>query len=428
MSCYAPAWVKTNEKRFPRAQQQSGAGVEILSAFSVNNLAADIKAFKALMRHIKEIDANEQTVIMMQVENEVGMLTEAREYTPEANAAFKSEVPAELMSYLQKNKDVMVPEFKERWAANGYLTKGNWEKIFGKSLETDEIFQAYYYAKYTDAVAQAGKAEYAIPMSVNAALNHRNVKPGEYPSAGPLPQVMDIWQTAAPAIDFLSPDFYNPYFRRYSDLYVRRNNPFFIPEIRFEPSVETKVFYAIGHYNSMGFSPFSVESTEKPGEEPIARSYKILEQLTPLILQYQGTGKIDGALLDTGVKKQEMKLGNYRLSVTHYTSLGWVQEAERAKFPSAGGIIIQTGEDEFIIAGTGIVVTFATDDKVNPIVGILQSNEGEYINGKWVPGRRMNGDQDHQGRHVRISYGEWGIQQVKLYRYKELNCAVKRQK
>jgi len=137
-----------------------------------------------------------------------------------------------------------------------------------------------------------------------------------------------------------------------------------------------------------------------------------------VILQYLGTGKIDGALLDTQVRKQDIKLGNYRLSVTPYTSLGWVPEAKKAEFPAAGGIIIQTGEDEFIIAGTGIVVTFATDDKVNPIVGILQSDEGEYNNGKWVAGRRMNGDQDHQGRHVRISYGEWGIQQVKLYRYK----------
>jgi len=264
MSSYAPSWVKTNQKRFPRAQQQSGAGVEILSAFSANNLAADVKAFKALMRHIKEIDSNDQTVIMVQVENEIGMLTEAREYTPEANAAFKSDVPAELMSYLQKNKDFLVPEFKERWSANSYLTKGNWEKIFGKSLETDEIFQAYYYAKFTNAVAQAGKAEYAVPMFVNAALNYKTVKPGEYPSAGPLPQVMDIWQAAAPAIDFLSPDFYNPFFRRYSDLYVKRNNPFFIPEIRFEPSVEAKVFHAIGHYNAFGFSPFSVESSEKP--------------------------------------------------------------------------------------------------------------------------------------------------------------------
>ncbi len=56
--------------------------------------------------------------------------------------------------------------------------------------------------------------------------------------------------------------------------------------------------------------------------------------------------------------------------------------------------------------------------KAFKIVGILQADEGEYIEGKWIAGRRMNGDQDHHGRHIRISYGEWGIQHVKLYRYK----------
>jgi beta-galactosidase GanA len=80
MSCYAPAWVKTNELRFPRAQNQSGKGLEILSAFSRNNLEADSKAFSKLMKHLKENDKS-QTVIMVQVENEIGMLTEAREYT-----------------------------------------------------------------------------------------------------------------------------------------------------------------------------------------------------------------------------------------------------------------------------------------------------------------------------------------------------------
>jgi hypothetical protein len=40
-----------------------------------------------------------------------------------------------------------------------------------------------------------------------------------------------------------------------------------------------------------------------------------------------------------------------------------------------------------------------------------------YKDGKWIPGRRMNGDQDHQGRHIRIEVDEWNIQKVKLYQY-----------
>lgn len=418
MSTYVPPWVKKDQKRFERAQKQNGEGLEILSALNLNNLAADAKAFKALMKHIREVDANNGTVIMVQLENEIGMLEEVREHTAEANAAFESEVPEALMNYLKKNEAVLVPELKQQWAANGYLKKGNWEKIFGESIETNELFQAWQYAKYANTVAAAGKAEHALPMYVNAALNYKNVKPGQYPSAGPLPHLMDIWQAAAPAIDILSPDFYNPYFKQYSDLYTRRNNPLFIPEIRFESSDAAKVFYAVGHYNAIGFSPFSIESTNKPGEEPIAKSYAILKQLTPLILQYQGLGKIDGVLLDTQTRKQNIPFSKYTLSVSHDYTLGWSPNAKSPDWPMSGGMIIQTGEDEFIVAGTGIVITFTSNGKSDEHVGILQADEGEYINGQWIAGRRMNGDQTHQGRHVRIPAEEWGIQHVRLYRYK----------
>ncbi|RNI36231.1 mannonate dehydratase [Hanamia caeni] len=412
MSCYAPAWIKTNEKRFPRAQDRTGKGLEILSAFSKNNLDADKKAFSELMKHIKETDQS-QTVIMVQVENEIGMLTEAREYTADANKAFNNEVPKELMDYLIVNKDSIVPELKEHWKKTNFATKGNWENVFGKSLATDELFQAWYYAKYTNAVAEAGKKEFRVSMYVNAALNYRNVQPGQYPSAGPLPHLMDIWQAAAPAIDFLSPDFYNPYFKHYCDLYTRRNNPLFIPEIRFEPSNAAKVFYAIGHSQAMGFSPFSIESTEHPEGE----SYSILSQLSPEILKYSGTGKMDGVLLDTSTKKQEIVLGNYKLTVSHDYTLGWSPEAKNPDWPMSGAIIIQENENNFIVAGTGVVVTFTINNTNNKSAGILQAEEGIYKNGKWIPGRRMNGDQDHQGRHVRIPVGEWGIQKVKLYKY-----------
>jgi beta-galactosidase GanA len=414
MSCYAPAWVKKDQQRFPRAQKQDGSGLEILSAFNQNNLAADGKAFRALMKHIRDVDAAYSTVIMVQVENEIGMLTEAREYTAAANAAFHSEVPGKLLDYLSKHKNEIVPELKKHWAENGYLSKGSWEQVFGKSLTTDELFQSWYYATYTNAVALEGKAEYALPMFVNAALNYKNVQPGEYPSAGPLPHLMDVWEAAAPAIDMLSPDFYNPYFKQYNDLYTRRNNPLFIPEIRFEPDNAAKVFYAIGHYNAIGFSPFSIESTDKPAEEPIGKSYNILRQLTPAILAYQGKGKMDAVLLDTSTAKQEIPMGKYILSVAHEGTLGW-SGIPKSKWQAGGGIIIQIAEDEFIIAGTAIVVTFATTGKN---AGILQADEGEYVNGKWLSGRRLNGDQTHQGRHIRIPSGEWGIQLVKLYTYR----------
>ncbi|HKP11717.1 MAG TPA: beta-galactosidase, partial [Blastocatellia bacterium] len=78
MSCYAPAWVKTDPKRFPRSQDKTGRGMEILSPFSEENVEADARAFAAFMRHLREVDGQDHTVIMVQVENEIGMIPDSR--------------------------------------------------------------------------------------------------------------------------------------------------------------------------------------------------------------------------------------------------------------------------------------------------------------------------------------------------------------
>ena len=234
MSCYAPAWVKRDDKRFPRTLDRNGNPAEILSAFSNQTLNADMKAFKALMAYLKTNDSDDRTVIMVQVENEIGQLPEARDYSAAANKAFRMDVPSQLIDYLNKNKSVLLPHIKDVWAKNGYRENGNWEAVFGKGLVTDEIFTAWHYAVFADKVAQAGKAAYNLPMFVNCALNRPHVDPGKYPSGGPLPHLINIWQAAAPNIDMLSPDIYHGDFRHWCQLYDVLGNPVFIPEIKLE--------------------------------------------------------------------------------------------------------------------------------------------------------------------------------------------------
>jgi beta-galactosidase GanA len=114
---------------------------------------------------------------------------------------------------------------------------------------------AWYFAKYTNAVAEAGKKEYTLPMYVNAALIRPGYKPGQYPSAGPLPHLFDVWKAAAPAIDFLSPDLYFKNFAEWVTKYDRPGNPLFVPEASNAQSM-ANAFYAIGPLKAMGYSPF----------------------------------------------------------------------------------------------------------------------------------------------------------------------------
>ncbi len=416
MSCYVPSWVKNNSSRFERTIDKQGKTIEILSVFDKSILDADIKAYTALMKHIKQVDEAKQTVIMVQVENEVGMLPTAREHTAKANILFNDDVPKELMDYLNSNKQKLVPEFKTVLEKQGNKTSGTWTEVFGNSLATEEIFQAWHYAKFVERVAKAGKQAYNIPMYVNAALNRPNVLPGDYPSAGPLPHVMDIWKLAAPSLDMLSPDFYNPDTKYWCNLYTRNNNVLFVPEMHFDESCSAKAFYIIGHHGSLGFSPFSIENGKGKEAAALQKTYSIISQIQPLI--HDKPLAVDGFLFDKKDKKDSAIFGKYQLTVSHELTMNWNPAAKDSVWNATGGIVIQTAADEFIVAGTGIVVTFKhTDDSI--VTNLLTVDEGEFINNKWIAGRRMNGDEDHQGRHVRIPFGEWGIQKVKLYNTKQ---------
>lgn len=91
MSCYAPSWVKTDSKRFPRAITEQGKPLEILSAFSDEVLQADLKAFNALLDHLKTHD-KDKTIAMIQIENEIGMLESARDHSSLADRAYSKGV------------------------------------------------------------------------------------------------------------------------------------------------------------------------------------------------------------------------------------------------------------------------------------------------------------------------------------------------
>jgi beta-galactosidase GanA len=414
MSSHAPAWIKRHQKKYPRVKDEKGKSLEILSSFSKNVLDADIKAFEKLMTFIKAFDSKHQTVIMIQPENEIGMLSSARDYHLLAEEAFKKNVPGEVISYLQQKKDQLVPELQNAWKQAGYKTKGNWQELFGKGLYTDEVFMAYYYSVFMNKLIAAGKKIYQLPMFVNAALNRPGKLPGEYPSAGPLPHLMDVWKAGGTAIDFLSPDFYNPDFKYWNDLYTRQGDPLFIPEHAFDATVAAKALFTFANYEGIGFSPFSIESNIS---ESLGKMYALIRSLTPLITSNQGKNKIKGVLLTKMNQDTSIIIGNYQFNCKHDYTLSWTPGSRTDDWPYASAMIIQTGEDEFYVAGTGVVITFSNSKNKNQHVGLLKVDEGIFNNNVWKVIRHLNGDQTHQGRHVNIPANQIAVQKVTLYNY-----------
>lgn len=415
VSTYPPAWVKTAPARFPRAQGRDGHSLENLSTFSTANRDADARAFAALMRHIREVDGDTHTVLMVQVENEVGVLTDSRDRSALANEAYAQAAPKELIDYLQAHRDTLVPGFRKIWEAGGARTSGTWEEIYGVGEGTDEIFMAWNYARYVDGVAAAGKAQYALPMFVNVWLadwrESKPEKPGNYPSGGPLPYMMDVWKAGAPKIDLLAPDIYN-FFEERCVLYHRPNNPLFIPEIVRTTRTCSAIFYALGQHDALGFSPFGMESLPDFSEE-LGKTYAVLAQIAPTLLENQGKGAIGGALLDKDHPETSLKVGDYTLDLgiaRHYS------------FPTPdypAGIFIQVSPDEYLVAGRGLTIHFTPNDPGDhPLVGIVEAEDGVFVNGEWKPGRRLNGDEILSGKGLRLRGDYYMIQRVKLYRYR----------
>jgi hypothetical protein len=426
LSHYTPAWVKRNTKKFPRIVLENGQSTETISALSQDAAQADAKAFAALMKHIKAVDEANKTVIMVQVENEVGVIGGTRDHSALANAEFNKPVPQALISSLWKFKDELQPSFKKQWALGGNRRSGTWGEVFKDRMFADEAFMAWHYGTYINTVAKAGKAEYNLPMFINTwVVQPEDKRPGDYPAGGPQAHVHDIYRVAAPLIDIKAPDIYLPDFRGITGLYHHPWNPLFIPESFSGEDGAANAFFIIGQRNGIGYSPFGIDKKEDaPAQTPLAKAYHVLNQLTPDIIAAQEKGTIRAFILSKPDSIQYFDLGGYHITVTLKTNWKGVTLAAKGY-----GIIISSGTDEFTVAGSNVNVSFvpATDGPAK--AGLESATEGSYLNGIWAPGRRLNGDEvmisyelasqaakNKTGTGIKFDASP-AIQKVKLYRF-----------
>jgi Domain of unknown function (DUF5597)/Beta-galactosidase len=429
-SSYVPAWVKTNTERFPRVQMSNGMGTERLSPFSTGVRDADAHAFANLMHHLRDADGSAHTVLMVQVENEVGVIPESRDHSPVANASFTTAVPSALTNFLEKHWTTLNPELRAAWETAGAKAAGTWQEVFDKTPLTDDLFMAWHYATYIEHIAAAGKAEYPIPMYANAALIRPNYEPGQYNSGGPLPHSMDVWRAGAPSLDFFSPDIYFNEFVLWANWYAYPGNPLFIPEAQGGAAGASNALYAFGRLSAIGFSAFGIDdqgntpldlvgitnSNEHPDNTAMGNVYAELSNLAPIILEKQETGSVTASLLEGEAQRSaRLYIGEYIATITR---------AGGVSGPGArvGAMFIQTGPNEFLVVGSGDAqITFSTDKLGPPIVGIESIDEQFFVNGAWVSRRRLNGDENSQGQALRLhvtDVAQGRIYRVRLYRYR----------
>lgn len=411
ISTYAPNWVKKDTKRFPRCHVLEAGGVkrtvEMVSPFCDAACTADAKAFATLMRHLREVDSQHSTVLMVQVENETGLLGDSRDRSHIAEEAFKKPVAEDLLAYLSKNE--LHPRFTARYGNIPIHGSHSWEDVFGAGVHSDEAFMAYYISRYVGRVAAAGKQEYPIPLYTNTWLNFNSpseldlrgtpvvvgggAQAGVYPSGGPCPHVIDIWKFNTPALDFLAPDLY---FHDYESVcidYTANENPLFIPEQRRDLNGARRVWLAYATYGALGTSPFGIDT----GAEDVGREYSLLAKTKEFLLSAQPADRMgfffneeaDGK----GTEKWVKVFADIEVIVERAFVFG--------KAGPGGGMVIHLGDAKFLLVGRGFHVRFKAMRKEATFTGILRAEEKEVTqDGEMRTLRVLNGDETRSGEFL----------------------------
>ena len=391
---YTPHWVKTDNTRFPRVVTADGRALGSLSPLGKETLEADRKAFVALMKHLKQADP-QRTVIMVQPENEPGTYGSVRDFSPMAQEAFNGPVPDALVKKLGKQP-------------------GTWAQVFG--ADADEFFHAWHIGRFIDQVAEAGKAEYNLPMYVNAALRgpFNPGQPGKYASGGPTDNVLDVWKAAGPHIDLLAPDIYMPEYVMYTtvlDRYARADNPLFVAETGNKPEYARYLFPALGH-DGIGWSAFGIDYTrytnfplgaknvDKETLAPFALGYRLVKLGLPAFAKASSEGKLHGVAEQPGQPVQEIALNDrWSATITYGVPQFWFQgEPPGNPEPVGAALIAELGPDEFLVTGYHARVTLHPASEATANMVYDRVEEGHYdADGNWVFQRNWNGDQTDYG-------------------------------
>ena len=411
---YTPEWVKFDNTRFPRMLEKSGKASYCLSPLGTNTLAADKRAFVALMEHLKKIDADKHTVIMVQVENEVGTYGVARDYSPAGQAAFAQAVPAAVLA--------------QQPPVAGRAKQGSWTEVYGDYAE--QYFHSYAIASYIEQLAKAGRAVYDLPMYVNNALRDPHLNEAtppwkaDFASGGPTYDVIGIYKAAAPHLDVAAPDIYMPESRKVNatlQLFKRPDNALMVPEMGNAPGYARYLYQVIG-MGALGVAPFGLDYfeysnyplgaqyTDKRMVEPFGKIYDVFAPMGRTWAKWAFEGRTYGVAEGDDRAAQTVAMNGWeaKLSFREFQFGEREYLKDKSEYaagtgqPSGGVAIAQIGPNEFVLVGQQIRVKLSgTGANAGKPAMFARVEEGHFDgDGKWTMERNWNGDQTDYGLNL----------------------------
>ncbi len=354
---YAPDDIRHDSQTYRRALDRNGQPTVSLCPTAEVTWKRDRDALIALMTYLRDHD-DEHTIIMIQIENESGLLGTDRCYCPECNARFEAE------------------RWKETWNENAA-----------------EAFSAACLARYIDRLAGEAKAIYNLPTYTNVWLAAPvGSTPGSYPSGGALPHMLDHYRSQLQHLDFVAPDIYSSGYGDFSRLcrtYSANGNPLYIAEHSSSPigRAERNVFYAIGQFGAIGFDPWAIDSPfpemyAPPLVDPVG--YEWGPQAYWLRDSYVAIGR---ALTPIVEAQGSDRLFTFVQEMTE-SSTGWTASgcdlliSYHDRDGASRGMVIQRGANEFLLIGVGFSVRFRQPNR-DEAIAVVSAEWGRFEGDQW---------------------------------------------
>jgi len=415
-STYAPRWVRADADRFPRAvvgahdrppfTYEGATHKPVLSVFSPALRDADATAFERFVRFLA-VHPFRDRVALLQVENEVGLLADSRDRSAIAEVAWRSPVPDDFLEFLRGSAQESTA--RGLWEARGAPASGTWSEVLGDGWEADEVFMAWAFSTYVESLARRAAGIWPLPLYANAWLGPQpgQDRAGQYPSGGPGSRVLDVWRAGAPSLAMLCPDIYVDEAAPVVRTYASADRALFVPECRVRVG-DIATSLAAG---AVGWSAFGLEDIRVGSQ--VSQLLGQLTQIESVLVAAQQEGRLTAVVLPPDAEAERVVVGDLELvargtralfermlldaGVGHPTA---PPSPPEETLPGAAvasphdtrpfGLILDEGDDTFLVFGQGLTLDFFLADSVVEYDSVV---EGCFVDGSWMPGRSLNGDE-----------------------------------
>jgi len=351
---FAPMDIIEDEKTYPRAVDGDGRAYHGIISYAYDAvIEREATAFRAFMRHLREIDAKSHTVIMIQVENEINVFNGEfahnnpkmwRDHSPRSNELFKA---GGYMDDLKYSAERM---------ASGWLRR----------------------------VTEAGAQECSLPFYMNFPDGKLGGMLGYSPGEDVATYLRLCPQASFVSINLYSESAREAEIRRRIEPYRVDRNIVAISETNSDrsPVAPRLAFLAVGEYAAPLFSPWAFNVSFPAPAEPyvlkdgtlangafdLARAYTSIERAVPAIALCAGTDKL-------------------KVFLDGESSTSEVAGAKATVAYDSGGqmMVLHPEPDEFLVIGWKASVRLDSPMAKWPALKKLRVEAGRWEGSRWIP-------------------------------------------